>query len=169
VSCVGASRRGEAVWACESIASKSRFTNSKSRLGRPGADEKRRGCGGRVPPTHSSRPAWVVGGRRRRAAASGGGGRRATAKLPMYKFEKSIREARRPTKRGGGVGGGCPHTIHRRRPGWWEGGGGGRRRAAASGGGGRQTQSQTTYTYVNGNAKLWFRPLNEREQGAWER
>jgi hypothetical protein len=33
----------------------------------------------------------------------------------------------------------------------------------------KQTQSQTTYTYVNGNAKLWFRPLNEREQGAWER
>jgi hypothetical protein len=125
VSCVGASRRGEAVWACESIASKSRFTNSKSRLGRPGADEKRRGCGGRVPPTHSSTAAWVVGGRRRRAAASGGGGRRATAKIPIYKFEKSIREARRPTKRGGGVGGGCPQPTHPRRPGWWEGGGGG--------------------------------------------
>ena len=162
MSCVGASGRGEAVWACESIASKSRFTNSKSRLGRPGADEKRRGCGGRVPPTHSSTAAWVVGGRRRRAAASGGGGRRATAKIPIYKLEKSIREARRPTKRGGGVGGGCPQPTHRGRPGWWEGGGGGRRRAAAAGGG-RRRKSRCT----NSKSRLGRPGGRQKEEGVW--
>ena len=63
------------MWACESIASKSRFTNSKSGLGRPGGRRKEEGVWGAGAPNPLI-DAGLGGGR---AAAAGGGERRRRA------------------------------------------------------------------------------------------